>query len=55
MGSFRTAENFNEMTDGARRFTPITTPEAEAMMAADRAAAQAAVTAARAARRKARG
>ena len=52
--SFRTAQNFDETTDGARRFTPITTAEAETMMSADRAEAQAAVTAARAARRAAR-
>lgn len=52
--SFRTAENFDEMTDGRRRFTPITVSEAEAMMAVDRETAQRAVTAARAARRAAR-
>ncbi len=46
--------NFDEMTDGARRFTPITVAEAEKMMSADRTVAQAAVTAARAARRAAR-
>jgi len=49
--SFRTAENFDSMTDGRRRFTPITTAEAEAMMTVDRATAQRTVTAARAARR----
>jgi hypothetical protein len=52
--SFRTAQNFDEMADSARRFTPITTAEADAMMSADRATAQAAVTAARAARRASR-
>src|SRR4051812_48483906 len=49
--SFRTAENFDGMTDGRRRFTPITIAEAEAMMAVDRATAQRNVNAARAARR----
>jgi len=52
--SFRTAANFDGMTDGARRFTPITTADAEKMMSADRASAQAAVIAARVARRGAR-
>jgi hypothetical protein len=49
--SFRTAENFDGMTDGKRRFTPITVAEAEALMAVDRAVAQKNVAAARAARR----
>ena len=52
--SFRTAENFDGMTDGRRRFTPITIAEAEAMMAVDRATAQRNVNAARTARRAAR-
>ncbi len=52
--SFRTAENFDGMTDGRRRFTPISAVEAEAMMAVDRETAQRTVTAARAARRAAR-
>lgn len=52
--SFRTAENFDSMTDGKRRFTPISIAEAKAMMAVDRATAQQNVAAARAARRAAR-
>ena len=48
--SFRTAENFDSMTDGRRRFTPITLAEAESMLAVDRATAKRNVTAARAAR-----
>ena len=52
--SFRTAENFDSMTDNRRRFTPIIIAEAEAMMAVDRATAQCNVTAARAARRATR-
>lgn len=52
--TFRTAENFDEMTDGQRRFTPITIEEAEAMMSVDRITAQQNLAAARAARRAAR-
>lgn len=54
MWSFRTAENFDGMTDGQRRFTPITIAEAEAMMAVERTAAEHALAAARSARRAAR-
>jgi hypothetical protein len=52
--SFRTAENFDGMTDGRRRFTPITVVEAEVMMKMDRSVAQQNVSTARAARRAAR-
>lgn len=52
--SFRTAENFDGMTDGQKRFTPITPAAAQAMMAVDRATAQENVAAARANRRAAR-
>lgn len=52
--SFRTAENFDGMVDGQRRFTPITIEEARAMMAVPRAEAQQKVAAHRAARRAAR-
>ena len=52
--SFRTAENFDGMTDGRRRFTPVTIAEAQSMMTVDRATAQRNVAAARAARRAAR-
>jgi hypothetical protein len=52
--SFRTAENFDGMTDGHRRFTPITVDEAEGLMAVDRVTAQQRLVAARAARRAAR-
>jgi hypothetical protein len=52
--SFRTAENFDSMTDGKRRFTPITPAEAQALMAVDRTTAQQNIAAARAARRAAR-
>lgn len=52
--SFRTAENFDEMTDGHRRFTPITIAEAEALMSVDRATAQRNLATARAARRAGR-
>ncbi len=52
--SFRTAENFDGMTDGKRRFTPITIEEAKALMAVDRETALRTVSANRAARRAAR-
>jgi hypothetical protein len=52
--SFRTAENFDEMVDGRRRFTPITIAEAETMMAVDRATAQRNLATARATRRATR-
>lgn len=52
--SFRTAENFDSMTDGKRRFTPITIDEAKAMLAVDRQQAQETVARARTARRAAR-
>jgi L-methionine (R)-S-oxide reductase len=49
MWSFRTAENFDSMTDGHRRFTPITYEEAQAIMSVDRATAKRTLEAARAA------
>ena len=52
--SFRTAENFDSMSDGMRRFTPITVDEAIEIMAIDREIAQENVAAARARRRAAR-
>ncbi len=52
--SQRTAENFDSMSDGKRRFTPITVAEAQEMMAVDRETAQRNVAAARVARRAAR-